>query len=96
MDDAALVSYLMQIMSDVDQGLVENIRKGQLADNDEEMMDDFIIEYDLTAMPNENSIDEVLLKVAKRVLIQEPYFVIDFWRPLAREWQMNPDNLPGS
>ena len=60
------------------------------------MINDFIIEYDMTAMPAENSIDEVLLQVAKRVLIQEPYFVIDFWRTLAREWQMNPDNLPGS
>ena len=43
MDDAALVSSLMEVMSEVDQGLVENIRNGQLADNDEEMMDDFII-----------------------------------------------------
>ena len=43
MDDAALVSSLMEVMSEVDQGLVENIRNGQLADNDEEMIDDFII-----------------------------------------------------
>ena len=91
MDNVALVSSLMEVMSEVDHGLVENIRNGQLEDNDEEMMDDFIIEYDLTAMPNENSIDEVLLQVAKPVLIQEPYFVIDCWRTLAREWQTKPD-----
>ena len=70
MDDVALVSTLIKVMSEVDQGLVENIRKGQLADYDEDMMDDCIIEYDLTAMPNEYSIDEVLLQVAKRVLIE--------------------------
>ena len=43
MDGVVLVSSLMEVMSEVDQGLVENIRNGQLADNDEEMIDDFII-----------------------------------------------------
>ena len=32
-----------------------------------------------------------LLRVAKRVLIEELHLVIDCWRALAREWKMNID-----
>ena len=86
MDDAALVSSLMEVMSEVDQGLVENIRNGQLADNDEEMMDDFIIrvrsdsnakrELDCWGPPSSG----------ETILIQEPYLVMTFGG-----WQINPD-----
>ena len=91
MTDEALVTSLMQVMSEVDQGLVNNIRNGKSNENDEDRLHDFLVEYYLVAIPTIETVEGVLLQVAKRVLIQEPYFVIDCWRTLAADWDIEID-----
>ena len=81
----------MQVVSAVDQGLVNNIRNGRADENHEDMMDDFLREYHLVAIPTVETVEGVLLQVAKWDLIQEPYFVIDCWRTLAADWDIEID-----
>ena len=93
-DDEVLINSLLKVMSVVDQDLVSKIKGGEETeesdDDDDEMMDEFVATYGLSAMPTKDTIDGVLLQVARRLLVQEPHFVIDCWRTLASSWGAGP------